>query len=81
MMLPKIELLPETVQLPASKSLANRWLVLQALFLNQIEVNVSDKSDDIEALEKALISRDNRYWSCGNSYALFDCFFSTKRKR
>jgi 3-phosphoshikimate 1-carboxyvinyltransferase len=59
MMLPKIELLPETVQLPTSKSLANRWLVLQALFLNQIEVNVSDKSDDIEVLEKALISQEN----------------------
>lgn len=82
MMLPKIELLPETVQLPASKSLANRWLVLQALFLNQIEVNVSDKSDDIEALEKALISRDNTIdiGHAGTAMRFLTVFLAQKEK-
>ena len=59
MTLAKIESLPEFVQLPSSKSLANRWLILQTLYPKQIKLNISDKSDDIEVLEKALVSREN----------------------
>lgn len=54
----KIESLPESIQLPTSKSIANRWLILQALYPNQIQLNYNDSSDDIEVLKSAFTSKD-----------------------
>ena len=54
MKLSQINQLPSQVHLPTSKSLANRWLVLSALYPGQVEVNVNSSSDDIEILKSGL---------------------------
>ena len=61
MKLSRISSLPKSVKLPTSKSLANRWLILQALYTDQVQVHVSDKSDDIEVLNKALSSSESHF--------------------
>ena len=78
MKLSRISYLPETVKLPTSKSLANRWLILQALFPNQIKVRVSDKSDDIDVLEKALNAKKNHFnvGHAGTAMRFLTAFFA-----
>lgn len=58
MHLPKIKELPKSVQLPTSKSIANRWLILQALYPEDIDLKISDSSDDINVLKNAIKTKD-----------------------
>lgn len=54
----KIKELPKSVQLPTSKSIANRWLILQALYPEDIDLKISDSSDDINVLKNAFKTKD-----------------------
>ena len=58
MHLSKIKELPKSVQLPTSKSIANRWLILQALYPEDIDLKISDSSDDINVLKNAFKTKD-----------------------
>jgi 3-phosphoshikimate 1-carboxyvinyltransferase len=57
--LTKIEQLPERILLPKSKSLAARWLILQALFPDLISIENFQDSDDTLVLKEALSSIGN----------------------
>lgn len=83
MKLSQIKELPESVHLPSSKSLANRWLIIQALYPNQVEVNIRDKSDDIEVLEKALQSTESQIdiGHAGTAMRFLTAYFSQKENK
>ena len=49
------------ISLPLSKSLSNRWRVLQHLFGNVIEVELHSDSDDCKALDEALSKRQKAF--------------------
>lgn len=60
------ERLATTVRLPASKSLSNRALILQALSQNQFSIEALSDAGDTRLLAEHLQSGKNT-WDCGNA--------------
>lgn len=83
MYLPKIEELPNSVQLPTSKSIANRWLILQALYPDEIDLQIGDSSDDIDVLKNAFETKESSIdvVHAGTAMRFLTAFLSQKEGR
>ena len=72
-----------TISLPASKSICNRALVINALAKGtRMPDNLSD-CDDTQVIVKALneMPPHDRYQSCRNSHAFYDSLLSRDSRR
>ncbi len=77
----RIDGLPEQITLPVSKSVANRWLILQALFPNQIAIPNFENVDDTAVLKNGLLrnSTEINVGHAGTAMRFLCAFLSTQK--
>lgn len=73
----------ETVHVPLSKSVANRWLILKALFPDKIEMPILADAEDTKILEAALKSEaaEIDLGAAGTAMRFSIAYFSVQRNR
>ena len=64
------EKLDTTIALPASKSLSNRGLILQALSQHSFAIHNLSEADDTVLLQ-SILEQDPEVWDCGNAGTAF----------
>lgn len=74
---------PLKVEVPLSKSVANRWLILEALFPEFIEKNDLSEARDTRILREALLSTDEKIdiQDAGTAMRFATAYFSVQYKR